>query len=525
MNPFPTNDNVSVSRPLPAWLRPWPVAGLIVLLWLGLFLVRLAAPPDFVDSDHQEREAAYVLDVLANGHWVFQQNQTGELSGKLPLFTWLSAGFSCLFSGGRLTVLSLYLPSALSVLGVMLLLWHSGRRRLGVWAGLFAALFFLVSPAGSKMIFLARKDVLFTFTVTLAMLAAYRAWERGGSAWLGFWLAGVLASFAKWPIGVVLGALGLIAFYFDRLPAAAPKSDAAEIGTGARSGWWFAAGLILFLILFGGWCWLAWQQWGETLHDRLISNELADTVQSQPGRSRGLLSECYKPGLYLVSRFLPWSLLGLWGAWRAWFRPDVDPGRRRFTRFLAVAVVLGALGFSLSPHTRPDLLFPLMPPLALLAGLEAARLLRPELRVRLTVAGLAIAVAALLGGSFWYHHLSEPRKDRNVIRTRGVAEIQRQLVARYGAKPPELIYTDCALALQIFRNTLQQNVKLADAAARLAGDNPVLVVTKDAGELRRLLPPGAAVEEIIPWPEAKSKEKNFLCVLTNRPAAAAVKAP
>lgn len=144
----------------------------ILVTGIGLFSLRLAAPPNLLDQD-QERPASYVLDVLKNGNWLCQRDWTGDITSKPPLYTWLCSVTALIC--GRINLLALYLPGALAALGTALMLLRAGGRYFGGRAGLFAALAVMLTTAGLKEFGLARTDGVFAFTVTAAALFAFQA--------------------------------------------------------------------------------------------------------------------------------------------------------------------------------------------------------------------------------------------------------------------------------------------------------------------------------------------------------------
>lgn len=505
-------------------LGTWVV--LIVLAWAALWSVRLAGPPNFVDADHQERQAAYILDVLVNHHWIHQESQIGELAGKPPLYTWLSA-LAAKAAGGRLTPFTLCLPGALATLGVALMLWSWGRRYFGVWPGLLAALAFLFSPAAVRMVNLARTDGLFTCAVLGVALLGFSAWQRG-RGWVWFWLAAAAATLTKGPLGLLLGSLGFLAvFWRDATPPPAAPNVPPRKSRIAREQ---LAGAALFLLLCCSWFLLAWHAWGRPFIDRVIFGELLEhAVGSEAGGaalmkvkpSLAVLAGYYlQPAGYLFARFLPWSLIGLAGVIRVFRKPAADPTARRFERFLVCMLLAGLAIFTLASHRRPDLLFPLMPALALLAGRELAAWWRPETRRHALVAPAAAGAAILLLVLALEHRPAE-QQDRNVVRTRGATLIHQQLAALYGPERPPLLYTlDAAVGLQFLEGTFQRHQPPSDLARRLAAPEPVLVAAGPAGakKLKAALPPGAPLYEIVPWPFPRGSVPAFLTIYGNRPA-------
>src|SRR5262249_22159771 len=139
-------------------------------------------------------------------------------------------------------------------------------------------------------------------------------------------------------------------------------------------------GIALFVAIVTGWFLLAYVRRGPVLVDELIRNELVShAVEHAPGR------RFLHPSLDFLGNFAPWSFCTLLALGRLWRTPAADATVRRFERFLACWFLGGLVIFSISPHNAARLLFPVLPPAALLAG----RALSPwvaQWRTRLAVA-------------------------------------------------------------------------------------------------------------------------------------------
>lgn len=473
----------SAKSPFPAWA---PVVFLCVV-WAALFLVRLSAPSDLLDND-QERPAAYMLDAAVNGHWICQVDDMGDICSKPPVYTWAGALLTVAF--GRINHFALFFPSALGVLGCCLLIYRFGKPLFGRQGAFLGAFMYLASVSGAKMIFLARTDSLFSFFVALTAFLAYRAW-KDGKGWVWFGLAAGVASLTKGPLGAVLAAGGLLAHLWDR-----------KRSPGVRFRGNVLPAVALFFIVAGGWFLLAYMAMGEPLIHKMIGKELVGHANWAATKTTPGLS-FVKPSLYFLSRFLPWSPLAVLGFWRIWKRPSADDGERRFERFLFCWFFLGLVIFSLAPHQRADLLFPLFPAAALIAGREGARLLR-SLAERRVAFGVALLSAVLLVGSYvYYHHVQA--KTEVVRETIGVRDTARSFDARFGASTP-VLYIDAPFAFQFYRNTMVRRVRLQAAAERLNAGESAFVAVKNADPLLEALAPGISAEELMRWP-AKGKTR------------------
>jgi len=483
---------------------------ILLAAWAVLFAVRLAAPWNLMDQD-QERPTAYVMDVLVNGEWIVQRDQTGAVTSKPPLYTWLAALASLPLGG--LSRFSLYLPCALSVLGCMLLMFRLGHRHFGHVAGFLAAMIFLLSMPSLKMLALARTDPLFVFTVFLTATTAWHCWHSGTN-WIWFWLAATAATLTKGPLGIVLGAGGLLAALW------APRS---AVGPGAT---WrpaqHAAGIALLLALAGGWFALAYGRLGSALVDKMIGDELVrQAVAGDKGESP--LEGIWLPFVYFLSRFLPWSFLACFAAWRVWRLPAADPDERRFERYLLCQVAAGILVFSFAGHKRPDHIFPLLPAAALLAGREMARL-RWLAQPRQCLAVAASASVLVVAAATPYYFFAVGR-NKFSVRTAGMATMAREIM---GVTPDlEITFHDAPYALQYFLGLMRQRAS-KDQTFRLltSGFDPVTsrpletaphvyVATRNPEALRKALGNASPfIHTVLRWP---TEGKAFVELLSNKP--------
>lgn len=459
-----------------------PAVWFITVLAAALFIVRYLAPSNVADDYHQERAIAYVLDVLCHGNWICQYGLYGEVTSKPPMLTWLAALAS--LPAGRATWFTVLLPGALATWGISLLLFFAGRRYFGWTAGFLAAVAYLCSPMGAKQIALVRIEGVLGFMTALMALAGFQAW-RTGRGWTWFWLAAALATLTKGPVGLLLGALGLLAVLWERR-----SGKSAPL----RGSHW--AGVAVFLALTLGWFWASYAQMGQPLIDKMVGRELVNSMV-EAEKERYPFQDFYKPTLYVLRNFLPWAVFTLLGLWRVWKQPAAADDSRRFERFITCWFVGGLACFSVSAHQRPDLVFPLMAPAALLAGRELAQRWPQVNRVAWLRGASAVAAISLVLVGVNSHVLSA--KKRLVQRTRGMQEIARLVEQQVGREFP-LVHVDSPAALQFFLNTKRPLVTLAEAASLLKSGAAAFVVLRDPEPLRQALGPNApALHEVARW--------------------------
>jgi 4-amino-4-deoxy-L-arabinose transferase-like glycosyltransferase len=473
------------------------LAGAVIVLCSCIFLIRLASPPDLIGAD-QERPASYALDAVKNGHWLCQRDFLNDITSKPPLYTWLVAGLTLI--SGRINLLALYLPGALAAGGTALLVLFAGRKWFGLRAAFFASLTLLLTSAGFKEFGLARTDGVFAFWVTVSALLAFRAWTQGGG-WTWFWLAATAASFTKGPLGLVLGAGGLLACHWER------KSGEPLPLRG--SPW---AGLGIFLLLCGGWFLLAWWQQGQAVIDKMIGKELVGhAVSNRHGNLPGTLF--YQPPLYFLARAAPWSLFAYLGFWRVWKNPAANPAERRFERFLFCWFFAGLVIFCIAPQQRGDHLWPIMPAGALLAGRELSRLtarLRPA-----TVQILTAVVAVLFVAGFVGYYFGFRPRSLSVKQTVALRELAQQAESEFGPEFP-LTHVDARMTFQIYLNTRRPAVSPERAAALLRGPDAALVAVNDLQKLEAACQPGdPPISVVLPVPGTLASSPTR--IVANRP--------
>lgn len=470
---------------------------------LLFFVIRTTGYP--LLGRHDVRVSSYVLDAVQNGNWIIQKDYGGEIAAKPPLLTWCAAVTTLLT--GRISRVAIHLPAAVALCATALALLAGGRSRFGERAGFLAAMIYVVSPAGYSQLATARYDGLLAFMVVLSAFAAFRAWHCG-SGWIWFWLAAAAGTLVKGPLAVLLGGAGLLAYFW-------------EWRTGSRlplRGNHFP-GLLLFLLICGGWFLLAYAQLGQPLINKMIGRELIGAaVGAEDGPSPwGPL----KPPRDFLITFAPWSFACLYSFWRIWKRPDADPTRRRFERFLASSLLAGIIVFSAGGHRQSRLIVPLLPLAALLAGRELATLL--ALWSDRKLFRLAAVLAVGMGIGIFIHGHFLMRRSPRVTETSAARQTARLIREQLGPEAP-LTYVDSPFAVQFYLNDVRPAASFERAAALLRGGAGALVVVRDVDRLRKQMGPDAdRLHEILrlpptgePWIQVLGNQPQ---PLTNQPVA------
>ena len=519
-----TGSAVSTDPPRPGRRRrfsaPTAAALWVVGLWAVLAAIRLSAPSDLMDLD-QERPVSYAADIIHHGRWIVQRDIDGEIASKPPLVPWLAAGCAWIFGAGRLSHVTAALPSTFATLAVGLMLAR-GCRAAGGRVALLAASAWLMSGVALKQLSLTRTDPVFSALVFAGALLGLRARRAGTArAWTWFWLAAAAASLAKSPVGVALMAMAPLAAAWG-----APR-DARTVRRGFPAAMaMHGPGVALFLALTVGWLAAALAAEGRPVWDKMIGRELVGhIVAGDKGEAPG--TGWWKPGFYFFTRFAPWGLLAVPAAVAVLARRngiragliDRAPGPRLDLAQGCAGLLLGGLAmFSAAGHQRQDLILPLVPPAALLAGMVLARMAPARLPTGRLAVGLGAMAVSVSVASFVGFHQVLPDQDL-WRRTALVRRAAREFVAA-GGDPARLVHFNTPFAFQLELGTCHRTVPLDDLIRRYGalGTSETLTVAyrSDAPATDRLDPDGRYVFAVGRWP-ADTRYKARVAIVSNRP--------
>jgi 4-amino-4-deoxy-L-arabinose transferase-like glycosyltransferase len=473
----------------------WGLA-LLLATYACLVAIRLATPDDLGMRD-QQRVASYITDIVQNGNWLCPRDAHGGITSKPPMQPWLAAAASYLFGGlGRPARI---FPSVVAMLVAALTIYAAGRRVIGWEAALIAAMIFLLSHLGPKMIGIVRTDALFACVVLLNALAALRIWETG-KGWALFWGIAVVNSMVKGPLGLLLAFSGLLAVLWERRRGHTFPLRGAML-----------PGALVWLVVSVGWLLAAWWVYGDEVINEIIGRELLRHAVSGDAGEPAIL-RIHEAPLYLLSRFAPWSFFTVAAIVRIIRRPAPDDRRRRFERFVVCFVVAGLAIFSLVGHQRPDLIFPLLAPCAWLAGTTLAGLpwLRGPRRTLAAACILAVVTLPVLGVVYAVHYPDDP-DFRTGLEAKRIAG---ELLAEVGPEFP-IVYASAPEALQIYQGIWRHYADDEIACKLLGGDEPAFVaVIRYAQFIARCQRTGAAIHVIHHWDG--HKEEPSIAVLGNR---------
>jgi 4-amino-4-deoxy-L-arabinose transferase-like glycosyltransferase len=270
-------------------------------------------------------------------------------------------------------------------------------------------------------------------------------------------------------------------------------------------------GIALFVLISVGWFWLAYLQEGHALIDKMLGKELVGHIANKKSHFPGSLF--WQPTISYLGIAAPWSLAAFYGFWRLWKFPAQHSTERRLERFLFCWFAVGLAIFSIAPHQRPDLLWPILPPGALIAGRELARLtarFKPSYVRNATVAAVLIGLVG-----FYFFYFNVRGQESLVKKTAAVKQLARNVEQTCGVGFP-ITYVDAPMALQVYLNTLRTEISTNRAVKLLRGPEMAFVAVRDMATLTDAMQTND-VPLFLLLPERQNLEKCPARIVSNRP--------
>lgn len=470
----------------------------LFLLSLSIYAIRSSGPSD-LEGYAQNRNIGYVIDLVWEQQWLLQYDVQGRICSKPPLHTWLTGVPATIFGINRF---SLTLISFLSIFALSALIYAWGKNTFGKSAAFAAAVIFLLAPATWKQIALVRTDALFSLLIFLAAWSAWSSWQEAKPAY-AFWIFSALATLTKGPLGLVLAAFGLMAIFWER-------HSGFRDGPYPRMIW--KRGLLIWLGLCLCWFIPALLLYKQELYDKMIVNEL---IRHSTGGDGDLLRHLWnfpKPFIYFIGRFFPFSLLFILSFWRLLWHPASTASERRLERFLACWITAGLLLFSLASHQRADLLYPLWPAAALLAGRELFFWQqRFQFRQRSKV-GLLFLVIVIMGPILYLTYHQPPKQRAKVTNYSESIQGAAQSLLASNLPLSELQHINTPVTLQLALKTKQKWQSPEAIAAKLQAEKSLLIILNLQREANffATLGLGVQAQEVWRWPSTTADSSPWL---------------
>jgi 4-amino-4-deoxy-L-arabinose transferase-like glycosyltransferase len=361
------------------------------LLWLfALALLALGAGYGLRDPWPAD-EPRFVLvakQMLESGQWLFPHRGIELYPDKPPLFFWILAACKSLFGSWRWSFL---LPSLLSGLGVLWLVYDLGRRLWNHRSGLWAAIAVLSALQFIYQFKRAQIDPTLVLATTLSLYGLCRHLLLGPN-WRWYWAACFCAG-----LGVILKGVGFLPLLV-LLPWALMRRRGwrglAAMGEGNALRW--SLGALAFLGAIA--LWLAPMLYlalagGDPEHRAYLDNLLFKQTATRYTDAWHHHKPFWYFGGVVLAFWLPFSLALFW-LWRDWARAWRERDARSWLPLAWALLVL--LFFSLSPGKRDMYILPALPAAALAAApFLPALLARAAFRRALHWLALALSLALL----------------------------------------------------------------------------------------------------------------------------------
>jgi 4-amino-4-deoxy-L-arabinose transferase-like glycosyltransferase len=383
-----------------SWVESWFRSGshserdvrldLMWLLGLGLLLIATGIGLRDPWPADEPRFALIVRDMVATHEWLLPRVGGDVYADKPPLYFWMM-GVSLLLTGSlRVAFL---LPSLLSGLACLLMIYDLGRRLWNRETGLAAALGLLLTVQFVWQVRQAQIDATLLFWVVLSLYGLVRHLLLGPK-WGWYAVGWAAAGFGVITKGVgFLPLLILIPYAVLRGPNWSPRMRRSS-----AAGWFI--GPLAFLLAVGTWLvpMLLAANADPTLaayRDEILFHQTVGRYTAAWHHREPFWYFIVQviPGLWLpLTLLLPWLV----PQWRqAWQRCDLRIG------LLVSWAVLVVLFFSLSSGKRGVYVLPALPALALASGPYLIALMeRRSVQRAMFVLAAALAAVCLLGALF-----------------------------------------------------------------------------------------------------------------------------
>jgi 4-amino-4-deoxy-L-arabinose transferase-like glycosyltransferase len=364
---------------------------LLLALCGVLYFPYLGSTPIF--DKGEPREGLAVQDIVQRGEWLFPLKGATAIPSKPPMFHW-SAALTYQVTG-VLNEATLRFPSALyATLGVISL-YLLGAKLFGAQVGLLGGAILATTMIYQTQAVNARVDMTLCFFVTLSLILfyfIYRGFLRHPLWPYAMYLLVGLATLAKGPLGIVLPGLVIAVFL--------------ALKRNWNMFFKFAVhpGVLIALVLVGGWYGMAISRGGEGFVNRQLLSENLRRFVGGSGHSHPV----YYYLSYLFSLAAPWGLFYPFMFWD-WVKARGSAASDDLL-FLQTWFGVLLLFFSLSSGKRAVYLLPIYPALALLLAVWC----RGQMKIGVVrtwflrvVSGVAVITALILLvialGDLWTH--------------------------------------------------------------------------------------------------------------------------
>jgi 4-amino-4-deoxy-L-arabinose transferase-like glycosyltransferase len=368
---------------------------LFLLLFSAAIYIGNAVKPPLLD-DADASHALVSVEMLKDHDWVVMYQDGVRYLEKAPLHFWMVAVSYELFGQGAFQT---RLPLALSVIGLVLMVYIFGRRYFGERAGFYCGLVMCTSMGLFLFTRVMIPEAIFALEMTAFFYLFLRAWNKTLDPRIGYWGAAAVMALAVLTLGLVglLFPLGIL-FFFILFTRSWGRWRELHLFSSA----------LIFLIIAVPWHILAEQRSPGFLWSYFVNEHFKRALGTRYPPDYEATPLLLWWALHLVW-FFPWSIF-LPYALREFPRPrtwgkNMEPAQQaRLLLFIWAGLIL--LFFSLTSGSRMEYYsFGAWPAIAILLGLGLARAealhSRWLPRLQAGLAGLGVLAAAILGFMLW----------------------------------------------------------------------------------------------------------------------------
>ena len=439
---------------------------LIIFLTAATYILRIIFIPDDTILRDQSRVVMYILDAVKNKHWLCQFDGAGDITSKPPMYNWLGAFSVLIFGANRVAyTFPAFIGSVIAAFVVWKWTFNITKNEKYSW---LALLCYSATTSFNKQLTLIRTDALFTGLVVLTAYLVWKAWETD-KGWYKAWLAVSFACLTKGPFAIILAFGGLTSLFFLK------NSHSYKNIT---KGWWY--GLIFPVIIAGTWVILCLWQIGEPFYHKIFISELYNHFAGH--KSMPLIKHTYrwaKPIIYLLTRSLPWSPLFIYGVWSFFKKRPENPIINRGLSFILGQISVGLFFLIIASHKRGDLVFPLLPAVAIIEGITLGELIK-KIDLKMLKPGVLIIVILFATVTAFFtrkSYLQNRYIKRGLIKKEFAEKILRTC-----KKEIPLKYSS-AYELQCYLKRVNKAVSIEEATKLIADNNPVFIATENLSSL------------------------------------------
>lgn len=225
------------------WWLEWEVL-LLVLIVATIYLARLDT---LILRGEEARRAQIGTEMLHSGDWIVPRQQGQAFLSRPPLQNWVIVGLGQVL--GNIDVWAIRLPSVISLLGVVLLIYGYSRTFLSRFASFTGAVAFASMAQVMELGRLGETEMMFTLLVSGSLLIWHWGFSRGWSGvatWVPAYFLVALGTLAKGPQAPAyfVASVGLFLLVSRRFDSRGWKFALS---------WSHLAGILTFLVVWGAW--------------------------------------------------------------------------------------------------------------------------------------------------------------------------------------------------------------------------------------------------------------------------------